>query len=289
MGWQMDGGGSFGQWLRQRRKVLDLTQAGLAGEVACAAVTIRKLEADELRPSRELAERLAERLGVAPEERGAFVRFARADHALAPLMEEAVAAPPVISSAPWQPATVPRNNLPASLTPLIGREWERDAIAALLRRREVRLVTLTGPGGSGKTRLAEQVAADLLDAFPDGVFFVALAAIREPGLLTGAIAQALEIKEAVGQPLIERVKMALRERQRMLVLDNFEQIVTAAPLITTLLAAAPQLKVLVTSREVLRLSGEYEFPVPPLALPERDHVSEGRQLVSALSGYAAVE
>jgi non-specific serine/threonine protein kinase len=129
------------------------------------------------------------------------------------------------------------------------------------------LVTLTGPGGTGKTRLALQIAADLLDDYADGVFFVSLAPISDPELVTSTIAQVLDVTEGTGEPVVERLKTKLRDTKILLVLDNFEQIVEAAPLISTLLAAAPRLKVLVTSRSGLHLRGEHEFPVPPLGLP----------------------
>ncbi|GIV98593.1 MAG: hypothetical protein KatS3mg057_3250 [Herpetosiphonaceae bacterium] len=159
-------------------------------------------------------------------------------------------------------------NLPASPTSLIGREREVAAISALLRRQDVRQVTLTGPAGTGKSRLALQVAADLIDDFEDGVFFVALASINDPALVLSTIAQSLGLKDVGGQPLAESLKSFLHDKEMLLLLDNFEQVVAAAPLIADLLATAPRLNVLVTSREVLRLYGEHEFPVQPLALPD---------------------
>jgi predicted ATPase len=129
-------------------------------------------------------------------------------------------------------------------------------------------VTLTGPGGTGKTRLALQVGADLIEQFEDGVSFVDLAPIREPELVLSTIAHTLNVKESAETPLLEGVKAFLREKQMLLLLDNFEQVLEAAPLVAELLATAPRLKVLVTSRAALHLRGEHEFAVPPLALPE---------------------
>jgi len=160
-----------------------------------------------------------------------------------------------------------RTNLPAQPTSLIGREQEVRTLGDLLLRADVRLVTLTGPGGVGKTRLALQTAAELLEDFADGIFFVNLAPVGEPTLVAATIAQTLGVKETGGQPLIECLTASLQERHMLLLLDNFEQVAEAAPLLATLVAAAPRLKLLVTSRAVLHLYGEYEFVVPPLALP----------------------
>ncbi|HVF10378.1 MAG TPA: tetratricopeptide repeat protein [Abditibacteriaceae bacterium] len=161
------------------------------------------------------------------------------------------------------------NNLPAQLTPLVGRKKEVEDARNLLRRDDVHLLTLVGPGGTGKTRLSLEVAAGLLDDCEDGVFQVALAPITDPALVASAVAQALDVKEVAGQPLLDTLKAYLREKKLLLVLDNFEQIITAAPLVAALLTACPQLKVLATSRIALRVGGEYEFPVPPLELPNR--------------------
>jgi predicted ATPase/class 3 adenylate cyclase/DNA-binding CsgD family transcriptional regulator len=185
--------------------------------------------------------------------------------------------------------TIDRTNLPAQATPLIGREREIATVVQLLRQENIRLVTLIGPGGSGKTRLGLQVAADLVDDFGDGVTFVALAPITDPALVTGQIAQAIGHSESGGQPLAESLKALLRNRHMLLLLDNFEQVVDAAPLVAELLADAPQMKVLVTSRAMLRISGEHEFAVPPLALPDRQGVvTYGQNLPAALSQYEAV-
>lgn len=161
-----------------------------------------------------------------------------------------------------------RNNLPAQPTPLVGRERELDEVLALLRSPDVRLLTLTGPGGTGKTRLGLQAAAELTDEFEDGVFFVALAAVANPTLVAPTITRTLGLTESSNQPPETILKGYLRDRQTLLVLDNLEQILASATLVDALLSSASDLKVLVTSRTPLRLYGEYEFPVPPLSLPE---------------------
>jgi predicted ATPase len=161
-----------------------------------------------------------------------------------------------------------RNNLPLQPTPLIGREKEVAEVCDLLGAEATRLLTLTGPGGIGKTRLALQAAADLLDDFPDGTFFAQLATLTEAGLLIPAIAETLGVKETGELPLGESLKDYLHERRLLLLLDNFEQVLGAAPAITGLLARASGLKVLATSRAPLGLYGEHVFLVPPLALPD---------------------
>ena len=170
------------------------------------------------------------------------------------------------------------NNLPTQPTPLIGREREVAEILSLLRRADARLLTLTGTGGTGKTRLALQSAAELIDEFEDGVFFVALDTISDHELVASAVAQALGVTESGDQPLEERLKEYLHERETLLLLDNFEQVMEATPLLEGVLAAAPRLKVLVTSRATLRLYGEHEFPVPSLELPDTRHLPEPEDL-----------
>jgi predicted ATPase/class 3 adenylate cyclase len=469
----MDEIASFGDWLRRRRKALDLTQAALAERAGCVPGTIKSIEADARRPSRQLAERLADVLELREDERAAFLKAARAELSpdrltspteLARAVPSAVASPaadanqrtlptgtvtflftdiegstqlweqhphamqralarhdailvdaitahsgvvvkctgdgllaafpealqaltaalsvqrafqaedwgrigplrvrmalhsgaaevrnrdyfgPTLNRAarllavghggqvllsrttvelvrdhlpddvtlrdlreqhlkdlsrpehifqlitPDLPAGFPplntldsrRTNLPAQPTPLIGRDQEVIAVRELLRQVEKRLVTLTGPGGTGKTRLALQVAAEALDDFADGVWFVDLAPISDVELVIATIMQTIGLKEVAGQPPLEQLKAYLRDKQVLLVLDNFEQVVAAAPRVAELLAAAPQLKVLVTSRVVLRLRGEQEYAVPPLALPGPKQLPP----LEALSQYAAVE
>ena len=181
------------------------------------------------------------------------------------------------------------NNLPVQPTPFIGREKELDAGSRLLSREDVRLLTLTGPGGTGKTRLGMQIAADLIEDFEQGVFFVSLDPISNPDLVPSTIAHTLGLQESGDQPIFESLKNYLNEKEILLILDNFEQVISAAPFVSDLLAACPKLKVLVTSREVLHLSGEQSFPVPPLTLPERKvQDTAGEDFVATLTQYEAV-
>ncbi|HEY7124204.1 MAG TPA: LuxR C-terminal-related transcriptional regulator [Ktedonobacterales bacterium] len=159
-------------------------------------------------------------------------------------------------------------HLPAELTPLIGREGDVDQLFALLRLPAVRLVTLVGPGGVGKTRLAAQVARRLHSAFRDGVSFVSLASISEPCLVVPMLAHALQVHDRHGSSLLEQVQDALHNQHTLLVLDNFEHLLQATPLLEDLLVACPALTLLVTSRAALRLRAERQFPVAPLALPD---------------------
>jgi predicted ATPase/DNA-binding XRE family transcriptional regulator len=261
----MDETASFGAWLKQQRKAIDLTQRELAEYVGCSTVAIRKIEADEYRPSKQIAQRLAEYLEVPTTEHEAFVRFARGElrglrssEFLAPKKDEQEGVPR--SHAP--------TNLPAQLTRLIGREESIGRILAFFERENVRLLTLIGPPGVGKTRLGIEVASRLLDRFEDGVFFVQLAPIDDPDLVIPAIARTLQVKEAGGRTISESLVANLRDRRMLLLLDNFEQVIAAAQQIKQLLAACARLCVLATSREVLHIHGEQQFSVPPLAYPD---------------------
>lgn len=177
------------------------------------------------------------------------------------------------------------HNLPVQPTPIVGREREVAALCRWLRDPHVHLLTLTGSGGTGKTRLALQVAAEVLEHFEDGVYFVPLAALREPGLVNSTIGHTLGQKESAGVSSQVTVQEQIGAKHMLLVLDNFEQVVEAAPNVAELLATCPKLNVLVTSRIALHIRAEHEVPVPPLSLPERKPPPH----VDTLSQYGAVQ
>ncbi len=263
----MNDSASFGRWLKLRRVALDLTQSELGELVGCSAMTIRKIGADERRPSRQLAERLAQHLAIASEDRTTFLKAARAE-----LCPDRLASP----IQPHDPAPARQlDNLPAALTPFVGRERELASISSQLLRAGVRLLTLTGPGGVGKTRLGLQVAAQMRGAFADGVWFVALAPIQAPDLLISTIAQVLGIKEVGGEPLINRLKDVLRDKHMLLVLDNFEHLLAAVGLLGDILHYAPEVHILTTSRERLNLREEWVVEVAGLQVPDGDQAEGG--------------
>ncbi len=175
-------------------------------------------------------------------------------------------------------------NLPLQPTSLVGREQEIKAALALLRSSHVRILTLTGPGGVGKTRLGLRIATDMKDNFRDGICFIPLASICDADLVIPTIAQMFGLTDSGDEPLFERLKVFLHDKYLLLLLDNFEQVVTAAPRLSELVASCPCLKILVMSRAVLRIRGEHEFPVPPLALPNPGHLPQSE----TLARYAAV-
>ena len=172
----------------------------------------------------------------------------------------------------------------APLTPLIGREREVASVCSLLGRSEVRLLVLTGPGGVGKTRLGMQVAADTAGSFAEGVHCISLASINHPDLVLPTIAHVLGLGESGELSVLEHLSASLETKHLLLFLDNFEQVIGAAPLLAGLLQACPSLKALITSRELLRIRGAHEFPVPPLALPDIKRLPD----VERLSRYPAL-
>lgn len=246
----------FAALLKRHRLAAGLTQETLAERSGLSARAVSDLERDNSRtPRLETVELLAAALALSPEHRAGLFAAAR----------------PVVGPTVFSPTiTHPPDPLPAPPTPLLGREREVVAVRMLLGSEETRMVTLTGPGGVGKTRLALQVATELGEAFPDGVFWVELAALSDPALVLPTAARALGVQEAAGPSLAARLAHVLRERRLLLVLDNFEQVLAAAPDVAEVLTACSKLTILATSRAPLRLRSEREFPVPPLGLPTAD-------------------
>src|SRR6266498_3573152 len=232
-------------------RIARILAAGHGGQTLLSAATM-ELVRDDLPPGVELRDMGAQRLKD----------LTRPEHIF-----QIVAADLSNDFPPLKTLDRRPHNLPAQPTALIGREKEVASVCSLLRRADARLVTLTGPGGTGKTRLGLQVAAELLDDFKDGVWFVNLAPIGDPNLVAATAAQTLGINESAGRSLLDQLKDYLREKQLLLLLDNFEQVAEAAPLVSELLTVALGLKALVTSRMPLHLSGEREYAVPPLGLP----------------------
>lgn len=263
----MEGNASFGYWLRRRRKAFDLTQEDLAERVGCSLVMIRKIESDARRPSRQIAELLAEQLLIPVEERPAFIQAARAEGRVERI-QSPIDQPIMAPSTPAGEPDGPTYSLPVPLTPLIGRAQQLEQVQAWLKSDEIRLVTVSGPGGIGKTRFALEVAAQMRGQFSHGVCFVSLAALNDSALVAATIAQALGVHEDGSQTIEAQLRQFVASRQLLLVLDNFEQIMQASSLVSELLQAAPKLKILVTSREVLHIRGEHELALPTLDLPK---------------------
>jgi predicted ATPase/DNA-binding SARP family transcriptional activator len=248
---------------------------------------------EALRQYSRLAGALSSELGVAPEPETTrlYERVRSGEITSKPGAEPSTQAPPSDSPPPSIPD--PQLELPEHPTTFVGREREVAEACRLLRRSGIRLLTFTGPAGIGKTRLATQVAKTIAADYPDGAFFVPLAPIRDRELVLSALARALFLREAGGRALLDVLRTHLRGKRLLLLLDNFEQVMPAAPYLSELLAGAPGVQMIVTSRELLRLSAEHDFPVPPLALPGVEHARAApsqspSQPPEALSGYPAV-
>jgi transcriptional regulator with XRE-family HTH domain len=246
---------SFGQRVKAYRKNLDLTQDDLAERANCALESIRKIEQDRQRPSRQLAEILADQLEVPEQDREDFIRLAR-------MRAEAKDAQ---AGSTWQAGS---GNFPVQLTALSGRRQEIEEICQILRKTDTHLLTLTGPGGVGKTRLAIEAGQELLADFEDGVFFLLLSSLRDPALVAATLAKTLGLRETHGRMLTRQIHDFLQNKHALLILDNFEHVLGAAPFLSSLLESAPALRIMVTSRAVLHLYGEKEYCVLPLDVPD---------------------
>ena len=243
---------TFGRLLRRYREAAGLTQEELAERAELSARGLRYLEHDLRRPYRESARRVADALNLPAEDVDTLLAAVRPRRAPAGLHAGPTGTP----------------GLPVPPGPLVGRGRALRAVADLLGRADVRVLTLTGPGGVGKTRLAVEAAARLRPAFPDGVVWVPLAALSDSRLVPAAVAQALDVGGPTARPARETLLLALRDRQALLLLDNFEHLAGAAAFVADLVSTGPRVKVLVTSRAPLRLRAEHELPVAPLAPPD---------------------
>lgn len=261
---------SFGRWLRRRRRALDLTQKALANQVGCAEITVRRMEADTYKPSKELGFVLLEKLGIPELERDQWIRFARG-----------------VSEYPNNNlkflAGNQTSNLPLSLTTFIGREKEQTEITDLLGKN--RLVTLTGVGGIGKTRLSIKVASKLLTDYPDGIWLVEFAPISDPALVTQVVVNTLDLIDQANRPPRKILIDYLLAKNTLLVFDNCEHLVqTCAELAEALLHACPGLKILATSREELGVDGETVYLIPSLTTPDASETK-----LENLLAYEAVQ
>jgi non-specific serine/threonine protein kinase len=255
----------FGDLLKRHRLAAGLTQEALAERAALSTRAISDLERGAKRaPRRDTVELLATALGLSGRRRAAF---------------EGASRPGSNGAGHGVPSAMSIPSALAPLTRLIGREREVAVVVGLLRRPETRLVTLTGPGGVGKTRLALQVVEELEEAFADGVTAVSLAPLTDPALVLSAVARALDVREEGGRPLGATLEEALRGGQRLVLLDNFEHVLAAAGELAALLRACPGLQLLVTSRAPLRVSGEREYRVPPLPVPDSRRPISGEGLL----------
>jgi transcriptional regulator with XRE-family HTH domain len=255
----------FGEWLKTRRKSLDLTQTELAERAGCSISALRKIESGERRPSKQLARLLAKSLDNPIEDLGIFVRVARGELNLERLSSP-LSSPILDSRSSPQPLT-PAINLPVMPTPLIGREPELAGLGNLMDDPQCRLLTLVGPGGIGKTHLALEVACRHQDLFPERACFVSLASLSSPTYLVPAIADALGFSfQGQVEPRLQ-LNNYLRSKEMLLVLDNAEHLLDGVDLFVELLEDAPGVKLLVTSRERLNLQGEWVFEIQGLPVP----------------------
>jgi predicted ATPase/DNA-binding XRE family transcriptional regulator len=263
---------SFGTWLRQKRRALDLTQKAFADQVGCAEITVRRMEADEYKPSNELALVLFEKLGIPEPERTQWVRFARG------LAEY----PKHHSSS--SPPREHQTNLPIPLTSFIGREKDVERIHHRLAAH--RLVTLIGVGGIGKTRLSQQVANQLIDNYANGVWLVEFASLNDPMLVPQSVATMFGVQQGADHSsLVETLIHFLNAKTLLLILDNCEHLLDAcAGLAEQLLKTCPNLKILATSREALGMIGEALYQVPSLTIPDVQQIS----VLEKLNDYESI-
>ena len=252
---------SFGEWLKRQRMGRGLTQQQLAHQIGCASVTLQKIESEERRPSVQIVTRLAEIFEIPKDEQTNFLKYARGDWTHAPSEST--------DESPWLVSTRPhRTNLPASLTTLIGRERQLAEIHDYLQQPEIRLVTLMGPPGVGKTRLSIEVARQALSDFQDGVFFIPLAQVDDTSIIASTTRQALGFVENHKLTADQQLREGIGEKQMLIVLDNCEHLIQdVAEFASGFLSSCSRLKIIATSREALRIPGEWLYSVPGLEIP----------------------
>jgi predicted ATPase/DNA-binding XRE family transcriptional regulator/TolA-binding protein len=262
----------FGEWLKRRRKELDLTQVELAKRAGCSVPALRKIEAGERRPSKQLAGLLARSLDIPSEDQTTFIRVARGELNVERLGSSARVLAVQATQAP--PPSTPSINLPVLLTPFFGRSSELTALSQLLGDPRCRLLTLVGPGGIGKTRLAIEAASRYKDLFTDGIWFVPLAPLSSPDFLIPAIADALNFRfQDPARPGGQLLNF-LHDKQILLVLDNVEHLLDGVGLFSEILESCPEVKLLVTSRERLNLLSEWVFEIQGLPVPASGQVEQ---------------
>ncbi len=255
---------SFGTWVKRRRKALDLTQQELAKQIGCSPSLIFKIESDERRPSRQMAELLAEKLDVPADQRPLFLKTARQEKSA----DSLDTIPPLSPLAPASAPEPPHTHLPVSPTPLVGREQEIHVLTKQLQDPACRLLTLTGPGGIGKTRLAIEAGRALEPHFADGVYFISLAGVGMPESILPAIADKLHFGfSGPAEPMLQLTNH-LHDKQTLLIIDNMEHLLEGRDQLGQILQNTHHIKILVTSREQLRLQWEWLFEVQGLPLPE---------------------
>jgi predicted ATPase/DNA-binding XRE family transcriptional regulator len=270
----------FGEWLKIRRRSLDLTQAELAQRAGCSVHALRKIESGERRPSKQLAGLLANSLEIQPDQRTLFIKVARGELNLerlpSPFSGRAARTPD--KSEPVQNIS----KMPEALPPLVGRDQELNALGQLLNDPQCQLLTVVGPGGIGKTRLAIEIASRQPDLFPDGIFFVPLASLKSSTYLVPAIADALDYKfQGHVEPRIQLLNH-LRGRHSLIVIDNFEHLLDGVELLAEILVQSPWLKLFATSRERLLLRSEWVFEIEGLSVPPSNEIHRAEEF-SAVS------